>query len=708
MSKTHQRHKNKNKQSFNPLAKKAKSPKSSRVPHRQGGEVKLLAILLVVVCGLVFAVHRPVLTAMALSFDDDQYLTENRLVHNPGVESVRRFLTEVLEPSTVKGYYQPLTMISLMCDYALGGRNDNLMSFHRTSLILHMINTALVIVLLYLLFRRVWIAAAVGLLFGLHPMTVETIAWVGERKTLLATFFALWCLILYIRFTRTNHRGLYATCLVMYVLAVMSKPTSLPLPILMVLTDYWPLCRLKWQTIIQKLPFFAIAGVFAVITYISQTRTAFTALPGEYNAARIPLILCHNIIFYLYKIIWPVNLSSHYAFPPVLGVSSPMVLAGVVGTVVLILLLIISMKWTRSLFIGWLFFFVAILPTMQIVGFSNVIASDKFAYLPSVGLMMSLAALLNWFYPGSTTRKFSPRPVILTMIFVALAATESVATRRYLACWRNTETLYNHMLIVKPNATPLHYNLGNTLKEQGRFDEALRCYNRVLKIEPDHIGAHSNLGNMFEEQGRLDEALRCYNRILKIEPDHAGAHNNLGNILGRKGRYDEAIRHYQQALNSDTEHPELQYYNLAFELQSQNKFAEAIAFYRKAIEIKDDYFKAHNNLAVLLAQKGKLQDAANHFAKALEIKPLDVSVQNNLGSALASMNRVDEALAHFETALKIDPTNITTHYNLAITFESQRMIEKAVIHYSQILQIDQNHTQAKKKLQNLRRSKELN
>ena len=331
--------------------------RSKELSKHLSPKIGLLVSLIFIICTVVLMVHWPVLSAQALSFDDDMYLTENLLVQNPGWASTEQFLTEVLEPSTVGGYYQPLTMISLMLDYTMGGHSDNLMPFHCTSLALHIVNTALVIVLLYLLFGRAWVAAGVGLLFGLHPMTVETVAWVGERKTLLAAFFALWSLILYVRFTRKSNWSLYFGSMVMYVLALMSKPTSTPLPVLMLLMDYWPLERWKRRGFWEKLPFFIIGGIFAIITYVSQSRTAFAVLPDKYCTEHIGLVLCHNIIFYLYKIIWPVNLSSHYAFPEPLALSDPMVLIGVIGTCILIPLLLISLRWTRGILIGWLFFF---------------------------------------------------------------------------------------------------------------------------------------------------------------------------------------------------------------------------------------------------------------------------------------------------------------------------------------------------------------
>jgi len=238
-------------------------------------------IIIAAVCVIVALVHWPALSAKALSFDDQQYLTKNVLVQNPGWRSAKRFLMEVLEPSTVAGYYQPLTMISLMADYAAGGRENNLRPFHITSLALHTVNTALIIVLLYMLFGNIWAAAAAGLLFGIHPMTVEPIPWVGERKTLLAAFFALWSLIFYVRYSRSGSWKSYTGCFLMYLLALMSKPTSVALPAVMLLMDYWPLKRLKVKSVFEKLPLFVLGGIFAGITYVSQQRTCVAILPTK-------------------------------------------------------------------------------------------------------------------------------------------------------------------------------------------------------------------------------------------------------------------------------------------------------------------------------------------------------------------------------------------------------------------------------------------
>ena len=614
----------------------------------------LLAVLLIVVCAVVLAVHWPALSAQALSFDDSQYLTKNWLVQNPSWTSARRFLTEVLEPSTVGGYYQPLTMISLMFDYALGGRPDNLHSFHRTSLILHVVNTALVIVLLYLLFGQAWVAAAVGLLFGLHPMTVEPIPWVGERKTLLAAFFALWCLILYVRYARKPNRSLYISCLAMYVLALMSKPTSTPLPLLMLLMDYWPLGRWKWTTVLEKLPFIVVGGISAIITYISQSSAAPALVAGGYGFERIPLILCHNIIFYLHKIIWPANLSSHYVFPEPLGLSDPMVLAGVIGTCILVPLLVISLRWTRAALVGWLFFFVAIFPTIQVLRFSNVIAADKFAYLPSIGLLMVVASLLNWFCGTGSAGKSIVRRMAVTITVLVLASGEAVATRSYLVHWRDTLSLSEHILTKTPDAPQARNMLGLELQSQGKLDQAISQYRRALQVKPNYVEAHNNLGIALQLQGKPDEAISHYRRALQIDPGYVEAHYNMGITFRAQGKHDQAINCYRQALRLKPYHVEA-HSNLGSVLSAQGKFDEAIKHFRQALQVKPNFAEVHYNLGLALKSQDKLDEAIKHFRQALQVKPDLAEAHNNLGLALTMTGKLDVAIEHFREAVRLKP-----------------------------------------------------
>jgi len=581
-------------------------------------------IVIGAVCAIVAAAHWAALGSKALSFDDQQYLIDNSLVQNPSLASAKRFLTEVLAPSTVAGYYQPLAMISLMLDYAAGGRDNNLRPFHITSLAFHTANTALVIVLLYMLFGNIWAAAAVGLLFGVHPMTVEPIPWVGERKTLLAAFFALWSLILYVRYSRGGGWKSYGGCLLMYLLALMSKPTSVPLPAVMLLMDYWPLKRLSVKSIREKLPLFVLAGVFAVITYISQHRTASTVSPIEYGPRHVLLVLCHNIIFYLYKIILPVNLSSHYPFPKPFDLSQPMVLAGIIGTCVLIPLLFISLRWTRAALMGWLIFFVAIFPTLGVVGFTNVIASDKYAYLPAVGILMVVTAFLIW------VGRSKKSAIALAAIALAAAGAEAVATQRYLAHWKDTITLNEYMLQLTPEAPSLYNNLGFAYGRLGWHEKEIEAYRQGIKVGPELVELYYNLGCAYRSLGRMDEAIESFQSAIKVSPTYVKSYGNLGAIYAGQGRW-----------------------------------AEAIKIFKEAIKMRPQDAEARYNLGVAYSRQERWSEAAELFKQAVELKPGDASVYFNLGVACEQLGRTAEAIDAYEHAIKYNPNHAGARFNLA-------------------------------------------
>jgi protein O-mannosyl-transferase len=655
--------------------------------------IGLLLILIIAVCTAVLITHWSALSAKALSFDDNRYFVENFLVRSPSVDSAWRFLTEVFNPSTVGGYYQPLTMISLMLDYAIGGQTDNIMTFHRTSLLFHVLNTALIIVLLYQLFGSEWIAAGVGLLFGVHPLTVETIPWIGERKTLLAAFFAFWSLILYVRFARSGNPKTRIGSIVMYALALMSKPTSTPLPVLMLLMDYWPLRRLTLKTIIEKWPFFVVGGISAVITYISQSRTASVILPESYGIMRVPMVICHNIIFYLYKMIWPLNLSSHYVFPDPLGFSTPMVMIGVIGTLILIPLLLVSLRWTRAAIIGWLIFFVMVFPTMQMLQFSDVIASDKFVYLPSIGILMIVAAFLSWICRVNDVHRHMVRYAITAIVVLMLAGAESFATRQYLADWKDTASLFKHMTKVTPNAVSPYLNMGVALGKAGDIKGATECFEKVLKIKPDDIDAHTNLGKIYADQGKDDEAMVYYNKALQVDPNQASTYVHLGVMLTKQGHIDEAIALYRKAIERKMKYSSPLHVGLGTLLLEQGKIEEAIYEFDYAVKLKPDA-TTFNNLGVALGLKGRTDEAMENHKKAIRLDPNNAEAHYNLGNILLSQRKNKEAIKEYQNAIRINPKYTKAQINLAVALTRENRINEAIMHATEAVKLEPNSFEA--------------
>ena len=670
---------------------------STAKSKRMVSEVEPLpAILIAAVCIAVLAVHWPALSAKAFSFDDNVYLIDNMLVQNPSWYSAKRFLTEVLEPSTVGGYYQPLAMISLMLDYALGGGEKNLMPFHRTSLIFHIANTALIIVLLYLLFGQIWVAAGVGLLFGIHPMTVEPIPWVGERKTLLAAFFSLWSLILYVYPRVTSHKSrvtkFYIGSFVMYLLALMSKPTSTPLPAVMLLMDFWPLRRMSWRAFLEKLPLFVVGGASAVITYLSQSLTASVIMPESYGLMRVPQVICHNIIFYLYKMIWPANLSSHYAFPDPLGFLTPMVMIGVIGTFILIPLLLLSLRWTRAALTGWLIFFVMVFPTMQMLQFSDVIASDKFVYLPSIGILMIVAAFLGWICADGVYRH-EARYATVAIIVLLLAGAESFGTRHYLACWKDTASLFAQMTRVTPNAISPRNNLGVALAERGDVNQAMELFNEVLKMKPGNTEAHLNLGKLLADQGKYDEAMRHYKEVLRLLPNDAAAYQHVAVMLVNDGRLEEAIEVLRKGLEYKPRNSAMLHIGLGTIYMQQGKVDQAIPEFQIAVRQRPDS-TTFNNLGVALSLKGKIDEAIKCHKKAIQLDPRNAEAYYNLGNIFYSQDNFKKAIGEYEKAVSINPKYTKAHINLGVSLMEEGWLDQAARHLAEALKIEPNNVMA--------------
>lgn len=633
-------------------------------------ETALFAALAVLLAGVVAVVHAPALSAQSHALDDHMYMINNPLVRNPSWDSVGRFLGEVTKPSSVRGYYQPLTMISLMIDYACGGRPDDMTVFRRTSLTLHVLNSVLMATVVFLGFRSAVVAAMAGLLFGLHPMTVEAVAWMGERKTLLATFFSLASVVAYLLYARRPHWSSYAACAGLFVLALLSKPTSTPLPVVLLLLDYWPLRRLSWRSALEKAPLLAIAGLSAVLTVVSQASAAAVQSPDEQGLARNVLIVCHNIVFYLYKVAWPADLAPFYPFPPTPLIHQPMVIVGVIGTVLLLAGLLVSLRWTRALLTGWLIFFVAITPTLGVIGFTIVIASDKYAYLPALGFVLVIAAGLvtAWTYGGAPRRAWVRAATV--GVVVLAAGFEAAATRQYLQVWQTTEGLYRHVLARAPDAYEPLYNLGLQLNDRRQYAEAEPLLRRAVERNPRHWRVHQGyndlgvslmgLGNEARSANDFKAALDHFREAhealeaalrLRTNPDLASddsrAYTNLGLVQYRVG----LIR---RLLNQPTE--------------AEKSLARAEEYLRRGVTANPDNETAYFNLSLVL------RDA---------------------------LDRPAEALEYAQRALRLSPGNPVRHFNVALTLDRLGQGEAAVAYLRQTLALNPAHAAARRMLDRL-------
>lgn len=613
-----------------------------------------------VICGAwVAAVHWPVLSAQAISFDDGYYLGSGSPISNPGWVSIERLFRETFKPTVIPGYTHPAAMLSLMLDYALGGRLDNLFAFHCTNLILHVMNTLLVIVLMNRLFGSPAAAAAAGLLFGLHPLTVEPVAWIAQRKAILAGAFASWCLLFYAWHVHRRRWWLYAASLVAYGLAVMSKPTALPIPALLLVLDFWPLRRLSLRSLWEKTPFFVLGAGGAVVATVSHARTLGVSLLPDSGGPALPLVMCDKLALAFRSIIWPSRLSCYYPASSTLPLSEPAVIASVVGTCIVVALVIVSARRTRAILAGTGFFMLALSPMLGAVGYSWIYFQDCYLYLPLLGLVLLLAWLgSRAFRPagGSGRRRWARCGFAIAVL--AAGAGESWETRGRLRNWQGRTAQYEHMLALYPNAWVLHNNLGTILSDQGDLDGALGHQRRALDLKPtgdDAVRTHRGLGTTLARLGKLVEAKEEFATALLAAPQEIGE------------RHDYAAR-----------------------LAQEGHLVEARAQLSAIVEVRPDWAEARNNLGNVLHELGEADQAVAQYAEAVRLRPGYVEAHANMGAVLSDLGRGDEAVEQFETALRLDAANAKSHYRLGDIYLGQGRFEEAVRHYEEALRVKPN------------------
>jgi tetratricopeptide (TPR) repeat protein len=665
----------------------ARAAPSRQLPARGGMRLWPKLALAAGVGLVVLAVYWPVLSSTALYLDDKEYVLENALVQRPGWESARRFFGEVLAPSTVRGYYQPLTMVSLMLDAAghvgpASGRSESewLRPFHRTSLALHVLNAASLVLLLAMLLQRVWPAAAAGLLWGLHPLTVEPVPWIAERKTLLATFFVLWALILYVHYARRTGSAeerharwrsrhafgwlAYAGVLLCCVLALLSKPSALPLPLLLLILDYWPLRRLDRRAVFEKLPLLAIAGVAAGLAFLSQARTAEVGLPWHQEAGRAIFVVCHNIVFYIEKVLWPARLFPLYLAPEPFNLSQPGVRVGIAGTIALAAAMVFALRRTRAVTACLGFFIVAVFPTLGVIAVHGAIAADRHMYLPLIGFALLAGWGLNRLPALATLpdRRAWLRPALVALVLVACTA-EALATRTYLGYWRDNETLHRRVMAMAPQAVEPHWELADLLRREGRLADALKEYRTAIELAPNLPVLRHNFGSALAEQGDAAGAIAQYEKALELDNGLVLTHNLLGLALADQGRFAEALPHFETALQRRP--------GLAFTL---------------------------NNYGVVLEKAGRLNDAIVQYRAAVQAQPDFALAHSNLGQALGQLGQIDEALRELRIAVQCAPGDARLHYLLGLQLEKQNLNDQAAAEYRAVLQIEPGHTEARARL----------
>jgi tetratricopeptide (TPR) repeat protein len=603
-----------------------------------------------------------------IGYDDPLYVTANR--HVLGGLTWNDFVWAF--KGTGAGNYHPLTWLSHQVDSQFFGLRPA--GHHFTSIIIHALNTALAFALLQRLTSTLWPSFAVAALFGLHPLRVESVAWIAERKDVLCTLFVFLSLLAYSAFVRCpeserrNRMTFYLLSAGAFCAALLSKPMAVTLPCLLLLLDFWPLDRFKQSAplslLLEKVPFFFIAAIWGCIT-IAVQKSAGALVAAPTFADRLANTLNHYAR-YLGKIVFPTNLAVFY--PPTGHLPWTLVLVAA-AILALVSGLALALRRKQPWFLmGWLWFLIGLLPVIGLIQAGEQSIADRYTYVPSLGILV----ILVWGV-RSTLSRIPMAGAISGIGFLAAAISLTILTRIQLSYWATTETLFTHALKVTEHNYIAHINLGTALEKTGHLDEASRHFQMAIQDKPTSVEAHNDLGVVYQKQSQPQTAFGEFFTALSLDPHYAEAHYNLGVSLSDLGHLDEAASQFRQAVADSPDYPEA-HYNLAGVLSRQGHIPEAIAEYQVTLRLDPNSPDAHNNLAAALLNLGRLDEAIAHCQAAIRLKPDYARAHFNLGVALAQKGDLDAAIAAFRQTLALKPDYYTAQTNLNLLLEKKGLL----------------------------------
>ena len=643
---------------------------------------RLRFIALLLVLGTL-AVYLPVAHHGFTLYDDSDYVTENNVV--------QRGLTWdgfLWAFGSHASNWHPLTWLSHMLDCQLCqffnlGLDPSVPHFE--NILFHVANAVLLLVLLMRWTNALWPSAFAAALFAWHPLHVESVAWVSERKDVLSTFFALLTLLAYTRFVEESKirnpksKVFYAITLLMFALGLMAKPMVVTLPFVMLLLDYWPLQRIKVKgpgfkvqsLIFEKIPFFALSAASCVVTFVAQGSAVASLenVPLHYRLENVPVAYSG----YLLKMIWPANLAIFY---PLNSLPRLEVAAAAAALVVISWLVWKVRRPCPYWLVGWLWFLGTLVPVIGLMQVGGAALADRYSYFPSVGIFLAVALGIR----DCAERLQISKPITGAIGGLVLAACLAL-THHQLNFWQDDIALFSHAIAVTKNNDTAHLNLGFALEKDGQKNEALAEYRAALKLAPDRAEVHNNIANLLDDMGRPDEAAAEYEEALRINPNHVASHNNYGTLLVEQGKFDEAMKHYEQSARlapNDWHAP----YLIGKVLLKEGRDPEAIPYFRRAVQMDPNNPRVLTYLAQVLASDDNPQVRDGNAALAMAAKADDLTggVQPAMIDALA--------MAYAETVQFTDAQQAATN---ALKFATAYNMTNDVPLIQQRLQLYQNH-----------------
>jgi Flp pilus assembly protein TadD len=609
-----------------------------------------------------------------IGYDDDRYILNNPALQGGlSLSGLRWAFTTDMDAGRI-----PLTWLSRMLDISLFGMDAG--KHHLVNVLLHLLNTLLLFQVLRKMTGRMWECGLVAAFFAVHPLHVESVAWVTERKDVLAGFFWMLSMWAYARYAERPGVVRYGLVVLFFSLGLMSKAILVTFPFVLLLLDYWPLGRFSFagelsrenpsrfshsppgRLVQEKIPLLFLSLIASVVTYRSQDMAGMVV-----SLELSPLwVRTGNALqayaSYLGKTVWPSGLAFFYPHPGTRILFWKIAVAGML----LGLVTVFFVRQARNrgwLAVGWFWFLGTLVPVLGLVHVGDQAMADRCTYIPLIGLSIVCA----W-GSGELAGRWK-------VSAAAMAAVSGAGLAALMACswvqvgyWRGSVPLFTHALEVTRDNWGAQNALGKIAAEAGREEEAVARFREAVRLRPDISALHKNLALSLAKVGRLDEAATHLREALRLSPGDGDSAYALYVIRSGQGKKDEALRYFNQGLRAAAASAAWNN-DMGLTLAGLGKIDDAIAFFREALRLQPGYAEAHYNLGVALGRLGKRDEAIPHFREALRISPADADAHNKIGVSLVRLERLDEAMVHFREALKMRPDHEDARYNLGVTLE---------------------------------------
>src|SRR3989339_240809 len=627
-----------------------------------------------------------------VNWDDNLYITGTNKIRELSLKSIVNFFT-----SYDIVLYNPLVSLSFAIEYKFFKLNPH--AYHLTNLILHLINCLLVFWLIVLLSKKASVSFIVALLFGIHPLHVESVAWISERKDVLYALFYLGSIISYIYYLKgeTLHfiqgdskkqndggKKYYYYSIFLFLLSLLSKSMAVTLPFVLILTDYLNNKKINKNTLKEKIPFFILSIVFGIITVFGNQSLKNANESQVFVFSKSILNVSDQITFYIIKTIIPVKLSCIYPYLNKIGnlrffdrigsefsgifLFSPIIL------IFLTVLIFISVKYTKKIIFGSLIFLITLLPVINIIPIGWNIPADRYTYIPLLGIFYIIGEIFSYFY----TKYNKIIKILLCSILIAIIIVFSYLTQQRCQVWKDSITLWNDVIKNYPNSIAIaHYDRGKVYQERGVYNKALSDYEQAIKIDPNCYEAYYNRGITYQTISKYDEALLDYDQAIKINPNYKQAFNNRGVVYYNKKDYKKAFFDYNQAIKIDKNYSEA-YNNRGTVYQAIRNYIRALSDYEQAIRIDKYYVEAYNNRGNIYQINKEYDRAISDYEQAVKINPNYLNAYNNLAVIYYNKKEYARTVLNYSRIIAISQDNVQAYYNRAIAYYQNKEYDRAV------------------------------